>query len=96
MRVCLSQYRTLAANQADQIIVLNEFGRVIAKLGEFLGIRIDGSPRGLLFPASIVIQGKWAFVTNLSFPLTSTGGDEPEEDIVKYTISRIKLPKNID
>ena len=82
----------VAANQSDTIIVLNEDGRVIAKLGEFLGIGRDGAPRGLLFPASLVINGKWVFVTNLALPLTGTDGDEPEEDISKFTVSRIKNP----
>jgi hypothetical protein len=84
----------VAANQADQIIVLNAFGRVIAKLGDFLGIQRNDSPRGLLFPASLVIQRDWVFVTNLALPLTPAGGDEPEEDIMKYTVSRIKNPWN--
>ena len=82
----------VAANQADRVIVLDEFGRVIAKLGDFLGIKRDASPRGLLFPASLVIQREWVFVTNLSLPLTTPGGDEPEEDIQRYTVSRIKSP----
>lgn len=86
----------VAANQADQILVLDEDGRVIAKLGEFLGLRSDGSARGLLFPASIVIQGNWMFITNLSLPLTPAAGDEPEENISKFTISRIKIPGNLD
>jgi sugar lactone lactonase YvrE len=33
----------VAANQADQIIVLNEMGRIVAKPGEYLGILKDGS-----------------------------------------------------
>ena len=86
----------VAANQADEIFVLNENGRVIAKLGEFLGIQSDGSTRGLLFPASIVISGKWVYVTNLALPLTPTMGDEPEEYISKFTVSRIKIPLNLD
>jgi len=47
----------VAANQADQIVALNESGRVVARLGEFQGIRRDGTPDGLLFPASPVIVG---------------------------------------
>jgi len=86
----------IAANQADQILVLNEDGRVIAKLAEFLGIRSDGSPLGLLFPASIVIQGSWIYITNLSLPLTPAAGDEPEENISKFMVSRIKIPGNLD
>ena len=66
--------------------LLNEFGRVVAKLGEFLGIQKDDSPHGLLFPASLFIQGKWVFVTNLSLRLSDTGGDEVEKIILKYTI----------
>jgi len=83
----------VAANQGDEVVVLNENGRVVAKLGDFLGIREDGAPRGLLFPASIVFSKGSAFVTNLALPLTSAVGDEPEEDVRVYTISRIKVPR---
>ncbi len=83
----------VAANQADEIVVLNGNGRVVAILGDFLGIRENGAPRGLLFPASIVFSKGSAFVTNLALPLTSTVGDEPEEDVRTYTISRIKVPE---
>ena len=83
----------VAANQGDEVVVLNENGRVVEKLGDFLGIREDGAPRGLLFPASIVFSKGSAFVTNLALPLTSAVGDEPEEDVRVYTISRIKAPE---
>ena len=85
----------VAANQGDVVFILNESGRVIAKLGDFLGIRDDGSPRGLLFPASVVIVDDKIFVTNLALPLTMTVGDEPEEDVTKYTVSRIDIPKHL-
>jgi DNA-binding beta-propeller fold protein YncE len=85
----------VAANQGDVVFILNESGRVIAKLGDFLGIRDDGSPRGLLFPASVVIVDDKIFVTNLALPLTMTVGDEPEEDVTKYTVSRIDIPKRL-
>ena len=87
----------VAANQADEdVMISNEVGspgRVIAKLGDFLGIREDGSVRGLLFPASLVIVGDDLFVTNLALPLTAATGDEPEEDVTTYTVSRIHIPK---
>lgn len=83
----------VTANQADEVVVLNAAGRVIAKLGDFLGLREDGAPRGLLFPASIVFSKDSAFVTNLALPLTSAAGDEPEEEVREYTISRIKVPE---
>lgn len=84
----------VAANQADQVVALNENGRVIAELGEFLGIRNDGSARGLIFPASLVIVKDKIFVTNLALALTDPPmvGDEPEEDVTTYTVSRINIP----
>jgi DNA-binding beta-propeller fold protein YncE len=85
----------VAANQGDQLAILNDSGRVIAKLGDFLGIRGDGSPRGLLFPASLVIMDDKIFVTNLALPLTMTEGDEPEEDVTRYTVSQIDIPKHL-
>jgi len=83
----------VAANQADEIVALNERGRVTMRLGEFQGIGKDGTPKGLLFPASMVIVGDWMYVTNLSLPLTAAVGDEPEEDVTRWTIARMKLPK---
>jgi DNA-binding beta-propeller fold protein YncE len=80
----------VAANQADELVALNEDGLVIAKLGDFEGIRRNGSPDGLLFPASIVILDDEIFVTNLALPLTPTSGDEPEEKVTRYTISRVR------
>ncbi len=83
----------VAANQADEVVALNANGRIVAKLGEFRGIRRDGTPDGLLFPASPVIVGDEIFVTNLAIPLTDAKGDEPEEDVTHWTVSRMKLPK---
>lgn len=83
----------VAANQADQVVVLDiDTGRVRAELGEFHGIK-KGAPRGLLFPASLAIADKKVIVTNLALPLTGAIGDEPEEDVTKFTISSIKIPK---
>src|SRR5262249_21705435 len=66
--------------------------KVVAKLGEFRGINRDGTPDGLLFPASPVIVGKELFVTNLAIALTAAVGDEPEEDVKLWTVSKLKLP----
>ena len=83
----------VAANQADEIAALNGNGRIIARLGEFQGIQNDGTPNGLLFPASMVIVGDWMYVTNLALPLSGLPGAEPEADVTHWTISRIKIPK---
>ena len=82
----------VCANQADEVVALNASGRVVAKLGEFRGINRDGTPDGLLFPASPVIVGNEIFVTNLAVALTDAPGDEPEEDVKLWTISKMRLP----
>lgn len=81
----------VAANQNDEVVALNAKGRVVARLGQFEAIGRNGAPEGLLFPASIAILDDELFVTNLALPLTPTIGDEPEEDVRRYTISRLKL-----
>jgi len=82
----------VCANQNDEVVALNANGRVVERLGSFQGIGRHGAPRGLLFPASPVIVGDDMFVTNLAIPLTGTVGDEPEEDVTRWTVSRIELP----
>lgn len=82
----------VAANQGDELVALNGQGRPVVRAGSFDGIRRDGTPRGLLFPASMVIVDGWMYVTNLSLPLTATVGDEPEEDVTRWTLARIRVP----
>ncbi|MGH2797536.1 MAG: NHL repeat-containing protein [Thermoleophilaceae bacterium] len=81
----------IAANQADQLVALNANGRVVAQRGSFSGIGPDGAPRGLLFPASTVLRQGAIFVTNTALALTPAVGDEPEEDVTKFTVSRVPL-----
>lgn len=81
----------VAANQADEVVALDGRGRVVAKRGSFDGIGNDGAARGLIFPASLVISRGFMYVTNLALPLTPMIGDEPEEDVTTYTVSRFKL-----
>ena len=82
----------VAANQGDEIVALNGDGRVIERHGSFDGIGPDGAVKGLLFPASIVLSKGSLFVTNLALALTPATGDEPEEDVTVFTVSRIPLP----
>jgi sugar lactone lactonase YvrE len=89
----------IAANQADEIVVLDPSGRTIAKLGDFNGLDPEGAPHGLLFPASLVFSGPFVYVTNLAIDLrlfdapgqqTNGTGDSPWTAEVKvHTISRI-------
>ena len=85
----------IAANQADEIVVLDPTGRVIAKLGDFDGLSRDGAPRGLLFPASLVRSGKFIYVTNLALDLRAFGAAPPVDafwaaDVLVHTVSRIR------
>jgi sugar lactone lactonase YvrE len=84
----------VAANQADEIVVVDPTGRVIAKLGDFAGIDRNGAPRGLLFPASLVRSGHFIYVTNLSLDLRLFGLPQPVDaqwaaQVTRHTISRI-------
>jgi hypothetical protein len=89
----------IAANQADEIAVLNPSGRVVAKLGDFDGINRHGEPIGLLFPASLVRHGHHIYVTNLSLDLRLFGFPAVDAqwaaDVQRHTIARIpaRIPK---
>jgi sugar lactone lactonase YvrE len=63
-----------AANQADEIVVVDPTGKVIAKLGDFNGVQ-GGMTNGLLFPASPAFSpdGQFLWVTNLELDLTTIG-----------------------
>jgi len=83
----------VAANQADEVVALNSKGRIVERVGSFQGVGRDGAAKGLLFPASIVISRGEIYVTNLALPLTADRiGDEPEEDVNTYTVSRFRIP----
>lgn len=85
----------VAANQADEIVVIDPTGKVIAKLGDFDGIDRRGAPRGLLFPASPVRFGGWIYVTNLALDLRLFGLPQAVDSqwtaqVKTFTIARIR------
>jgi sugar lactone lactonase YvrE len=83
----------VAANQADEIVVVDPTGRVIAKLGDFDGIERQGSPVGLLFPASLVLVNNFLYVTNLSLDLRLFNAPAVDSQwaaqVTRHTIARI-------
>ncbi|WP_425259264.1 hypothetical protein ACPOLB_00235 [Rubrivivax sp. RP6-9] len=83
----------VAANQADVVLGVDEHGLIRVRAGEFLGVSPDGTPRGLLFPASTAVSDTWMVVTNLALPLTPTAGDEWEERVTRWTLSRFRIPR---
>jgi sugar lactone lactonase YvrE len=85
----------VAANQADEIVVLDHTGRAIAKLGDFDGIDTHGAAVGLLFPASLVISNGFLYVTNLAldlrlFGLPQTVDSQWTAEVTHYTVARIR------
>ena len=92
----------VAANQADEIVVVNPNGKAIAKLGDFDGIDRRGAPRGLLFPASLVFgPDDTLYVTNLAldlrlFGLPPTVDSEWAAAVTRHTVSRIRLRHDHD
>ncbi len=83
----------VAANQSDEIVVLDPTGKVIAKLGDFDGIDNRGAVKGLLFPASLVFSGNFLLVTNLALDTRLFGFptlmSQWAAQVTTYTISKI-------
>jgi sugar lactone lactonase YvrE len=87
----------VAANQADEIVVVDPTGKAIAKLGDFDGLSKRGVPRGLLFPASPEFSrdGDWLYVTNLAldlrlFGLVQAVDSQWTAQVKRYTVSKIR------
>jgi len=68
----------VAANQGDEIVVVDPTGTIVAKQGDFDGLTEDGSIRGLLFPASLAFSPdkRQLYVTNLALYLPYAGAPE--------------------
>jgi sugar lactone lactonase YvrE len=89
-----------AANQADEIVVVDKTGKAIAKLGDFGGIDNCGAPIGLLFPASPALFDGWLYVTNFSLDLRVVGTGQAVDSqwaaqIRSNTVARLRarIPK---
>jgi len=87
----------ICANQEDDIIVLDNTGKVIAKLGDFNGIDNKGVVRGLLFPASPAFSkdGKTLYVSNLTLFLPFAGAlaavDSPWTlEVKRYSVAKLR------
>lgn len=88
----------VAANQADEIVVIDPTGKAIAKLGDFDGVDKNGVAQGLLFPASpdFSKDGDFLYVSNLTLdlrlfnPAFVSVDSQWTAQAKRYTISRIK------
>ena len=83
----------VAANQSDEIVVVNAQGKAIAKLGDFDGVA-GGMPVHMLFPASLRFHGTDLLVTNLSLNTHLFGFNTVDTDwsaqVSRYTVVRIR------
>jgi DNA-binding beta-propeller fold protein YncE len=86
----------VAANQGDEIVVLDPTGKIIAKLGDFDGLSRRGAPIHLLFPASIRFAGRDLLITNLALDLRIfspdfiAGDSEWAAGVTRYTIGKLR------
>lgn len=87
----------VAANQADEVVVLDPTGKVVAKLGDFDGVTKKGVPQGFLFPASPAFSRDqdFLYVTNLAldirlFGLAQAVDSQWTTQVKRYTISKIR------
>jgi sugar lactone lactonase YvrE len=85
------------ANQEDEIVVVDPTGKVIAKLGDFNGISDNGTPLGLLFPASPAFSkdGKFIYTSNFTLFLPFAGAEAAIDsgwtlEAKHFTISRLR------
>jgi sugar lactone lactonase YvrE len=86
------------ANQADEIVVVDPTGRVVAKLGDFEGLDAQSAPKGLLFPGALYPHGKYVYVANLAFDMRRLGAVQTVDGqwsaaTTTYTIVRIPIPE---
>jgi sugar lactone lactonase YvrE len=89
----------VAANQSDEIVIVDKTGKVIGKLGDFDGLVDDGTPKGLLFPATPAFSRdkKTLFVTNLALDLRVATGNPANvaidsawtAEVKHWTVSKI-------
>lgn len=86
-----------AANQSDEIVVVDPTGKLLAKLGDFNGVDRNGIPHGLLFPASPAFSedGEFLYVTNLALDLRVIGLVQSVDSqwcaqVKRYTVSKIR------
>ena len=87
----------VAANQSDEIDVVDPTGKLLARLGDFEGVDNHGRPHGLLFPASPAFSanGQFLYVTNLALDLRVFGLPEAVDSqwcaqVRHFTVSKIR------
>ena len=87
----------VAANQSDEIDVVDPTGKLLARLGDFEGVDRHGRPHGLLFPASPAFSanGQFLYVTNLALDLRVFGLPEAVDSqwcaqVRHFTVSKIR------
>ena len=88
----------VVANRADEVVVLDKTGKMVAKLGDFEGLDEQGAPRGLLFPAEMIKIGDYLYVGNLTVDVryfkrfAQEGISQWAAQVKAYNIVKIRIP----
>jgi sugar lactone lactonase YvrE len=88
----------VVANQADEVVVFDKTGKMVAKLGDFEGLDEQGAPRGLLFPAEMTKIGDYLYVGNLTVDvryfkgIAQTGISQWAAQVKVYNIVKVRIP----
>ncbi len=85
----------VTANQANEVVVLDPSGRMIAALGDFGGVDPQGAVVGLLFPSSLVRSGEFIYVTNFAadlrgFGLTQSTTSQWAAQVTRHTVAKLR------
>jgi sugar lactone lactonase YvrE len=81
----------ICANQEDEIVVIDNTGKVIAKLGDFKGLTTNRTIKGLLFPTSLAFSNDKStlYVSNLASPSQRAIDSAWATQVQNYTISSL-------
>ncbi len=88
----------VVANRADELVVLDKTGKMVAKLSDFDGLDEQGAPRGLLFPAEMTKIGDYLYVGNLTVDVRYFKGRAQEgisqwaAQVKVYNIVKMRIP----
>jgi sugar lactone lactonase YvrE len=84
----------IAANQNNEIQVLDPTGKAIAVLGDFEGITKQGIVAGLLFPSDLAHYGRYLYVANFALDVRNLGVVQTQTSqwaamVKRYSIAKI-------
>jgi len=84
----------VASGQNDRVVAIDPSGRIVSKVGSFLGLTRGGAPEGLLQPSGIVVSRGRVYTCNESSrglrPTPDLVPEETWDDLRLFTITEIR------